>query len=194
VERRCRVWWLYDRFAVRSWLRWRPSGVGLLVCESSAADENRLAPDLPQELACRGVNLAMPVARWLAERMAAHGPRQTRLVERIDAHFRRVRPHALVLDQDGTPMARAAAALARRHGAASWVVQHGAPVCRFGFAPLAADRIVAWGRALKNGARLADINWREGAPQRYVVTRIPRRRTGRCLRRRTLTRKSRTAT
>ncbi len=147
LERHCRVWWLYDRFAVRSWLRWWLSGVGQLVCESSAAGENRLAPDVPERLACRGVNLAKPVARWLAERIATHGPRQTRLVERIDAHFRRVRPHALVLDQDGTPMARAAAALARRHGAASWVVQHGAPVCRFGFAPLAAGRILVWGRS-----------------------------------------------
>jgi hypothetical protein len=53
----------------------------------------------------------------------------------------------LVLDEDATPMARAAVAAARAVGATSWVVQHGAPICRFGFAPLAADRILVWGRS-----------------------------------------------
>ena len=31
------------------------------------------------------------------------------------------------------------------YSATSFVVQHGAPCCRFGFAPLAADRFLAWG-------------------------------------------------
>ncbi|HUT90738.1 MAG TPA: hypothetical protein VMY37_14640 [Thermoguttaceae bacterium] len=147
LGRGCRVWWLYDRFAIRSWLRWRPLGVGQLVCESSDAGGNRLTHAVPERLECRGVNLAEPVRRWLADRERTYGPRQTRIVARIDAHFRRVRPHAVVLTDDATPMARAAVALARRHGAASLVVQHGAPVCRFGFAPLSADRILVWGRS-----------------------------------------------
>jgi len=147
LGRGSRVWWLYDRFAIRSWARWRPRGAGQLVCESSDARTNRLLAAVPEKLECRGVNLAEPASRWLADRLSTHGPRQTKIVSRIDEHFRRVRPHAVVLTDDATPLARAAVALARRHGAASLVVQHGAPVCRFGFAPLAADRSLVWGRS-----------------------------------------------
>jgi len=142
----CREWWLFDRFALKSWLRWRPAGVGQLVCDSSLGEVSRLQVEVPERLECRGINLARPVRRWLSARAETHGPRQTRLVEQIDAHFRRLRPDALVLDEDATPMGRAAVAAARRYGAVSLVVQHGLPCCRFGFAPLAADRFLAWDR------------------------------------------------
>ena len=143
----CRVWWLFDRFALKPWLRWRPAGVGQLVCDSSLGELSRLRVEVPERIECRGINLAGPVRRWLSARAETHGPRQTRLVERIDAHFRRLKPDAVVLDEDATPLARAAVAAARRYGAVSLVVQHGLPCCRFGFAPLAADRFLAWDRA-----------------------------------------------
>ncbi len=154
LARGCRLWWLYDRFAVRSWLRWRAAGVGQLVCNSSLAQENRLAVRIPARLVCRGVDLAGPIQRWLSERVATRGPRQTRLVEQIDAHFRRARPDVLLLDEDATALARAAVAVGRRYGARSLVLQHGAPYCRFGFAPLAADRILVWGESTRQ--RLID--------------------------------------
>ncbi len=149
LRRDCQVWWLYDRFALRSWLRWRLAGVGQLVCDSTQGRRNRFVRPIPQRLECRGVNLAGAVGQWIADRLRTHGPQQTRLLERIDAHFDRIRPHALVLGEDATPMARAAVGLARRHGAASLVVQHGAPICRLGFAPLAADRVFVWGGSSK---------------------------------------------
>ena len=147
LRRDCRVWWLYDRFAVKSWLRWRTSGVGQLICESSEGRDNRFIDGAPEFLDCRGVNLAACVRRWIARRRKSHGPRETRIVEQIDTHFRRIGPHALILDEDVTGLARAAVAIGRRQGATSFVVQHGAPCCRFGFAPPAADRILAWGHS-----------------------------------------------
>ncbi len=147
LARGCNVWRLYDRFAVRSWLRWRGAGAGQLVCDSSLGRENRLTLDMPGRLDCRGVNLALPVERWLEHRVATHGPRQSRLIAQLDAHFRDVRPDAVVLDEDATPLARAAVAVARRYTARSLVVQHGVPCCRFGFAPAAADRVLVWGRS-----------------------------------------------
>ncbi|MHC4402763.1 MAG: hypothetical protein ACYTG0_24125 [Planctomycetota bacterium] len=147
LRRDARVWWLCDRFAVRAWLRWWTAGVKQLVCDSDRGRVNRLVQPTTARLECRGVSLAPPVFRWIAARLKTHGPRQTRAVEQIDAHFRRIGPQALILDEDATPMARAAVAVARRYGAPSFVVQHGAPCCRFGFAPLAADRIFAWGRS-----------------------------------------------
>ena len=168
VTRRCDVWWLYDRFAAKSWLRWQAAGVGQLVCNSSQESKNRLSVDVPEQLQCRGLNLAGPLRRWLARRTTTHGPGQTRLLERIDAHFGRVRPEAIVLDEDATPMARAAVAVARRHGAHSSVVQHGVPGCRFGFAPLAADRILVWGQSSRQ--RLVD--W-DVPPERIRITGSP---------------------
>jgi hypothetical protein len=147
VRRGCRPWWLYDRFAIGSWLQWRPRGVGQLWCNSSLGGETRLSLPKVERVECRGVDLASPLRRWLAERLEACGPRQTRILQEIDQHFARLRPQTLVLDEDATPLARAAVAVARRYGASSFVVQHGVPCCRFGFAPLAADRIFVWGQS-----------------------------------------------
>jgi len=169
LARGSRIWWLYDRFALKSWLRWRAAGVGQLVCNASLGRRNRLPAHLPERIECRGVNLAPPLARWLAERVRTRGPRQTRIVEEIDAYFRRVRPDVLVLDEDATPLARAAVAVARQSGTASFVVQHGAPCCRFGFAPLAADRILLWGRCSQRQL----IRWGV-PPQKTIVTGSPR--------------------
>ncbi len=164
----CQLWWLYDRFAVQSWLRWRMRGVGQLFCNSSLGQKNRLTAHLPERLSCQGVNLAPAVGRWMAGRLQAHGRRQTRAVREINAHFRRVCPHRIVLSEDATPFARAAVSVARRHGATSFVMQHGVPCCRFGFAPLAADHLLAWGRSSKDQL----IDWGV-SPRQVHVTGSP---------------------
>lgn len=146
VARGARVCWLYDRFAVGSWLRWQRSGVEQLVCNASLGRRNALHLGAPLELTSHGIDLGRAVHRWLQDRIRRDGAAQTRILEQLDRHFRRRLPAALVLDQDATPFARAAVAVGRRYGTRSLVVQHGAPACRFGFAPLAADEIGAWGR------------------------------------------------
>jgi hypothetical protein len=169
LRRRASVWWLFDRFAVKPYLHWRPRGVRQLVCNASLAGENRFYNHLPDQLECFGVNLAPAVGCWLTERLSTHGSRQTRLVEQIDSHFRRVAPNMLILEEDATPLARAAVAIAQHHKAASMVVQHGAPACRFGFAPLAADRILVWGESSRDQL----LRW--GVPAEQIcVTGSPR--------------------
>jgi len=165
LGRGCQPWWLYDRFAFGTWRRWRLAGVRQLVCDANQGRRNSLSPQLPHRVFCRGIDLTTPIERWLASRLAEHGTRQTRFVERIDAHFRALRPDALVLDEDATPFARAALAMARHHGAASFVVQHGVTGCRFGFAPLGADYFFAWG----NSSREQMMQWGV-APERILVT------------------------
>jgi len=142
IRRGCRVFWLCDRFGVKQWLG---GPVEQLTCDSSLGRRNRLRIHTRDRIEFRGVNIAGPIRGWLRDRMAMHGARQTRMVERIERHFNRIDADAIILDEDATPLARAAVAVARRHGCRSFVVQHGAPCCRFGFSPLAADRILAWG-------------------------------------------------
>jgi hypothetical protein len=141
------LWWLYDRFALQAFLRWSWRGVGQLVCNASQAQHNTLQAAVPEQLDGLGVNLAPAVRRHAERWLQGHGARQSALATTIAEHFQRLRPRALVLDEDATPLARAAIAAARAVGARSLVIQHGAPCCRFGFAPLAADAICAWGRS-----------------------------------------------
>jgi hypothetical protein len=67
------------------------------------------------------------------------------MVANIERMFARQRPTHVVVDQDASPLARALVAAARRWGARSVVVQHGVPYVRFGYAPLVADCLCAWG-------------------------------------------------
>lgn len=136
--------WLYDRFAYGSLWRWR-GRIAQMVCNLDQGPTNRLRLELPGAVAFRGIDLRPIVRRWLADRAAVWGARQTRALEAIERHFVRFRPQVVVLDEDATPFARAAVAVARSQGIPSVVLQHGAPCCRFGFAPLAADELLAWG-------------------------------------------------
>ena len=159
LDRGARLWWLYDRFALKSWWRWARMGVSQLVCNASQGRHNEIPLSIPTQVSFEGVELAKSLNGWLRERSETRGPHQTRLVKRLDAHFRRVRPDVLLLDEDATPMARAAVAVARRYNVRSLVVQHGVPCVRFGFAPLVADRIAVWGEASAEQLR----SWGVGA-------------------------------
>ncbi len=178
LRQHAQVAWLYDRFAAKTFLRWRMRGVAQLICDADTPTPESIetpggvgAFDLPcgDGLVFRGLDLAPAVGHWLARVAQSQCLRQQRLLSRIDAHFGRLRPTALVLDEDATPMARAAVAAAHRHGAPSIVVQHGAPRVRFGFAPLAADFIFCWGES----SRKQLVGW--GVDERRVrVTGSPR--------------------
>ena len=169
LGRGCRVWWLHEQFAVRNWRRWRRHGVGQLTCESGDVRSRHFSDGaIAADLVCRGVDLAPAVDRWLARMSADAGGRQSSIVQRIDGHFRAIHPTQLVLDEDATPMKRAAVLVARHWGTRSTVVQHGAPCGPFGFVPLAADEICVWGET----TRRALVDW--GVPhQRIRVTGWP---------------------
>ncbi len=157
------LWWLYDRFALHAFLRWRWRGVGQLVCNTSQAQHNSLRAAVPEQLDGLGVNLAPAVRRHAERWLQGHGARQSALATTIAEHFQRLRPRALVLDEDATPLARAAIAAARAVGTRSLVIQHGAPCCRFGFAPLAADAICVWGRSTRSQL----LRW--GVPDEQIL-------------------------
>ena len=164
LNRGVRAWWLFDRFSPGAWRRWRPRGCGQWVCDGSLGRDARgtVYSARVGRIECRGVDLALAVERFLLALRTTHGPRQTRLLERLDDRFQRLRPAALVLGEDATPLARAALVVARRYRVPSCVLQHGAPCCPFGFAPLAADRILVWG---ESSARQL-IDW--GVPQQRI--------------------------
>jgi len=168
VAQGSRVAWLWDRFPLKWWRTWR-GRVEPLVCDAANGKQNGMRIDTWGPIDCRGFDLAEPVRHWLGIRAESYGAWQTRLVERIERHLDRFRPSVLVLDEDSTPTARAAVAVAREQGIGSIVLQHGAPCVRFGYSPLAADRICVWGEA----SRQRFIDW--GVPaERIRVTGSPK--------------------
>ncbi len=191
IGRGARVAWLYDRFALHTWLRWRMAGVAQLVCNASnnhtepgrtdrqAVPTATCARLLAAPMGCRGIDLSPSIIRWLTWTEHERGEQQARLWRAIDEHFARLRPTALVLDEDATPMARVAVAAARRHAVPSVVVQHGVPRVRFGFAPLAADYLFAWGdssrrQLLRWGVppeRIRVVGWPGGTDRTSSVER-----------------------
>jgi hypothetical protein len=169
LKRGARPWWLFERLAIRTWLKWQRHGVGQLVCDPPGGPVEPPVQPCVDRLVVRGIDLAHPVNRWLSRRLDSHGLRQANMVQCVDAQFQRLRPSAVVLDQDATPMARAVIAASRRYGARSYVLQHGAPCCRFGFAPLEADRLLVWGRPSKQQLKRWAIS-----PERIIQTGSPR--------------------
>ncbi|MBL9125664.1 MAG: hypothetical protein JNG90_18640, partial [Planctomycetaceae bacterium] len=181
VSRGADVAWLYEQFAFRSWLRWRPQGVGQWVCGAAPAPVSDIPPEhaLPfgaaPPLLVRGVDLAGLVDRWLEQRCQHAGERWQGFQERLAARLRAARPRAIVLDQDATPLARTAIAAARELAIPTWVVQHGVTGVRFGFAPLAADRICVADEASRRQLRAWEIPDRRmhvtGSPARDELRR-----------------------
>jgi hypothetical protein len=162
--------WLYERFAWRTWLAWGWRGMGQVLCPAHAADHItwRCRSAEREGLSVHSVDLGPLVDAWLARCAVGVGARQAQFLEQLADACDRCRPAALVLDEDATPMARASVAVARSRGVPSAVVQHGVPYGRWGFSPLAADRLLAW----SDGSRERFIGWGI-ARERIVVTGAP---------------------
>ncbi len=169
AQRGLRPVWLVDRFGWKLWQQGLSHGAHQAVCNSALgrAGDWRQGAELP-ELFWAGVDHAPAVATWLENLLEAEGPRMATLLTQVFAHWRDTKPRALVLDEDVTPLARAAVAAARAHDTPSWVVQHGAPCVRFGFTPMAADYFCAWGAA----TRRQMLAW-GAAPEQLKVTGSP---------------------
>lgn len=158
--------WLYEEFAWRSWWRWRRWGVPQFVCQDGKNASGQFSDAAPWlGLEFDGVDLSAVVQRWLGQRLPLQAERQARWLSQLDAHFSRVRPTHVVLDEDATPFKRAVLAAAGRHGARSFVMQHGIPCVPFGFAPLAADQLLAWDDA----SRRQFVQWGIPEERMHVV-------------------------
>ncbi len=179
LDRQVGVWWLYERFAVRAWLRWRTFGVGQLWCDGPSKQDkrsetpwqqvsDRLLPGRIGPLCCQGIDLGQIVRHWTARRAQSAHARYAQWIEQVEGHLARVRPQAVVVDEDATPFARVVVAAARGQGVPSWVVQHGAPYVRFGFVPLEADSICVWDQASATQLTRWGVS-----PERIVITGSP---------------------
>jgi len=164
--------WLHDRFAVRAWLRWSRHGVTMRTCDDATLNDDATfaMPTTAPSIRFDGIELGPAIQvwrRWWEPRVAATQHRQATAVER---HIRDFAPTHLVVDEDATPLPRAAVAAARRFGAATVVVQHGACGVRFGFAPQSADRIVV----ADEGSRRQLLQW-DVERDRIIVAGSPAR-------------------
>ncbi|MEX2121673.1 MAG: hypothetical protein WD847_18960 [Pirellulales bacterium] len=186
VARGCQIWWLYEQFAVRCWWRWRRAGVRQLTLAPSPIAALPSDEALPRGLLTyHQIDLTSSIARFLHRRPGWLG--QSVSVPQSSSVSPRVPPvpccksasggspcplvdssSLLILDEDCTPLKRAAIAFARSHGIKSVVVQHGAPCVRFGFAPLHADVFYAWGESSRRQLEAWQV-----PSERIVVTGAP---------------------
>ncbi len=167
LARHAGVSWLYDVFCLRTWRRWRRAGVRQLLCHSAdgPARVDSISTAAADALWFDGICLSPILEPWRQRTIADTTAPCAALLERIEAHFARLRPHVLVVDEDQTPLARIAVHAARRQGIPSIVLQHGVPRVAFGFVPLAADWFFAWGESSRR--QLVDF----GVPgERIAVT------------------------
>jgi hypothetical protein len=147
VRRGAQPWWLTERDAPRSWLRWRRWGGGLLACDGPSPVPQRDLSEPELSTSEPDLDLLAPaVCAWLLPLARQLLPLHASEAIQIGRHLDHVRPLGVVLDQDGTPFSRAVVVAARQRGVQTTIVQHGAPFIRFGFAPLVADRFCAWGQ------------------------------------------------
>lgn len=148
LERGAQVWWLYEQFAIKSLLRWRAAGVRQIACTGVPAVRLDASDEWPaQPVLADDVDLSAVLGAWLRGVRAQRGGRQAQMLSAIRAHFAAISPTRLILDEDATPLKRAALAVARSCDCPSSVVQHGLPAVRFGYAPLVADHFYAWNAA-----------------------------------------------
>jgi hypothetical protein len=152
LARGLRPAWLFEKFALRTWLKWRGRHVAQLVVGGTRPAAERLSLELPNDVSIAeelpAPQVPLPAAAWtgwLAAQTRQLLPTQAGMVANIERLFARQRPTHVVVDQDASPLARALVAAARRWGARSVVVQHGVPYVRYGYAPLVADCLCAWG-------------------------------------------------
>ncbi len=154
-QRRHRLWWAYEQPAIRSAIRWSARGVGQLFCGANENDPTMAwaaDADVDGELdnvkmRVEGVDLSAALRAWRQTVLARRAAGLLRIWQSVEQWIERVRPAAVVVSDDATPLCRAMVHAARVRGIGSLVVQHGAPCVCFGFAPLLADRIAVWGDA-----------------------------------------------
>lgn len=182
IERGAQVAWLYERFSVGCWRRWRRAGIPQFIAEHPKALSGGATTWDFRECRIVGpwnVDLAPALASWWKRLAADVGSRQAGIDRGVAECMDEFRPTALVLDEDATPFKRTALAAARHAGARSLVVQHGAPVVSFGFAPLAADRLLAWDNPSRDqlsrwgidSERVQIVGW----PESFQIRPLPRK-------------------
>jgi hypothetical protein len=175
TRRGARSTWLYDRFAVGSWLRWRWRGVGQFVCDRELESIEPLPLGLNEgPVESCGLDLRGVLEAWLEQLATNSVQRQSQLAAQVNRALDTIRPTIVVVDQDATPLNRALVLAAKSRGIKTCVVQHGVPFVSFGFAPVEADTIYAWGET----SRQQLVDWGVSREQ-IVVTGSPAHDAGR---------------
>ncbi len=170
LRRRARPWWLYERFAFHAWRRWRWRGVGQWVCDRVLPRDSGCRAVVPARESCawHGIELRAAIEHWLSAQALSVGPRQEQLWQQVRHALSVIRPAVVVVDQDATPLNRLLVAAARERRIKSFVVQHGVPYVRFGYAPLEADYFCAWGMSTRTTLLPWGVN-----DERILITGSP---------------------
>jgi hypothetical protein len=170
VRRNIPAAWLYDRYPIRSGLRWAWRGVPTFTCDETSSAAVISLPQLGESIRYDRIDLTETVRTWIDRNFADVGSAQARQMRRTGEHFAAFRPTHVVVDEDATPLKRIVVAAARDQAICSAVVQHGACAIRFGFVPLSANSFLA----ADAGSQKQMTAWGV-EPHRVVVTGSPSR-------------------
>ena len=170
LARRGRAVWSIDtRYPIRHALRWRGTSVRHVALDREHGNrESRIDGAIPRGLEWRGISLDEAVGQWLTRLAQDVLITQRAWLASLESFFERHHVAALVLDEDATPLKRAAIHASRRRGVPSIVAQHGALAVRFGYSPLEADLFAAWDEASRDQL----VDWGVEA-EKIIVTGSP---------------------
>lgn len=96
-------------------------------------------------------------------------PQAIREILSIERAFEKLTPETVVMASDAHRISRMTAIIARRMGISTTVIQHGAPIWKYGYVPVYADRMAVWGDESREWFK------KNGVPSgKLVVTGCPR--------------------
>jgi len=178
-SRGARIVWLWDRFPLRHWLPLRSRGVRHVFCSPFLRNHSRETKTRAHvALKFADYDLGPLIATWLERHWLARGPDVAWLQSSVRAALARETLQALIVDEDASPLQRAALNVARAQDAPSYVLQHGLPCVACGFAPLKADLACVWGASSARQYRTwgipADRLLLTGTPAHDALLRGPR--------------------
>lgn len=143
-----KVFYLAQQPSLRALIWSRSCGVHFLCCPASDRSNtlSRIDSTLPPcSLLTMDVDCRAIIQNWLQQQYINQGGPLKHWLEYLPHLLNQVQPDTVLLDEDVTPFKRLVLTMIDKPEIDSAVLQHGAPYVPFGFTPLVAKKMLAWG-------------------------------------------------
>lgn len=144
------VFYLAQQPSLRALIWSRSCGVHFLCCPAPDRSSSRPlinSPLPPCSLSTKTVDCRAIIHNWLHQQYVNQGAALKYWREYLPRLLHQVQPDTVLLDEDVTPFKRLVLTMVDKPEIDTAVLQHGAPYVPFGFTPLVAKKMLAWGRS-----------------------------------------------